>query len=173
MEDFSVCHAKHKKHAVQNMIIFSYYIYISPFSSCFILLLPRKLEWKGICLFSSKTHLSLLSFSTPEFTHLSHHDNYLHGNHSGHHRHNVTAGETRTTETLLEAYGLYDLRDSKARAKGILSWDFNRKVILEIYSCILISIGLQSFLLPRSLWTWSKGHDIFKMAPQYLYPKTN
>ena len=83
----------------------------------------------------------LLSFSTPEFTHLPHHDNYFHGNHSWHHRHKLTARETRATETLLEAYGLCDLRDSKARTKGTLSWGSNGNVILEIYSYILIFLG--------------------------------
>ena len=121
------------------MIISSYYIYIPPpFFSSFNSFVTKEV---GICVFFSKTCLLLLSFSTPEFTHLPHHDNYFHGNHSWHHRHKLTARETRATETLLEAYGLCDLRDSKARTKGTWSWGSNGNVILEIYSYILIFLG--------------------------------
>ena len=47
MEDFPICHAKHKKHAVQNTIVFSYYIYTLPF---FFLLHPfvtKEVRMKG------------------------------------------------------------------------------------------------------------------------------
>lgn len=163
MEDFPVCRAKHEKQTVPQLI-FSYHIHIpSPnlFFSYFTLFLLKKLEWKEICLFFSKIHLSLLSFSTPGFTHLSHHDNYLHGNHSWRHKRNVTAEETGASwdpaggKCPLWSKGL-------TGTKGILSWDFSRKVILKIYSCISVFTGFQSFLLPRSLWIWSKGHSMLK-----------
>lgn len=49
MEDFPTCHAKHKTHAVQNMIIFSYYIYIPspPFFFLFHPFVTKEVGMKG------------------------------------------------------------------------------------------------------------------------------
>lgn len=81
MEDFPICHTKHKKHVVQKLT-FSYPISIPPPSFSASPFITKEVGVKGYSSFFSKTHLSRPSFSTPEFTHLPHHDNYLHGNHS-------------------------------------------------------------------------------------------
>lgn len=101
---------------------------------------------KGLPLFLKDPSLAA-ELSTPEFTHLPHHDNYLHGNHSWHHKCNVIA---EGTELPWDPAGCKCPLWSKGLTgtKEIWSWDFSRKIILEIYSCISILLDFKSSCCP-------------------------
>lgn len=144
MKDFPICHAKQKKKALCSKANFHVsYLHL------FLLhpLVTKVVEMKGDLSFSQR--LISQGWASPYLnSHISTAMIITSWQSPWHHKHDALAEAARVPQTWFDVNPLWP-KDSKGEVKGILCWDFSRKVTLgRNYAWILIFIKFPNLLLP-------------------------